>query len=218
MTAPINPTNENPAQTEKERALLAQLAASGGENVDALWDLATFYSTTSEPMAAMKYVDKLSSLADNAEDKAHCYLSMGQIMERNDDNENAIKFYKQAFALEPMSNNTWYLINNNLSYCLNQLGLYDEAKSYCMAAIKINPERHNAYKNLGIAFAGKGEYPIAVKCFFKAVMVNAADPRSLAHLEKLIEEHSELLTQMPELSSKLEECREAVKAAAGDIY
>ncbi len=200
---------------DAEKLLLARLAASGGENVNALWDLATFYSTTSEPMAAMKYVEKLSSLADNAEDKAHCYLSMGQIMERNDDNENAIKFYKQAFALEPMSNNTWYLINNNLGYCLNQLGRYAEATSYCMAAIKINPERHNAYKNLGLAFEGKGEYPIAAKCFFKAVMVNAADPRSLAHLEKLIAQHSELLTQMPELSAKLEECREAVKAAAG---
>lgn len=200
---------------DAEKMLLARLAASGGENVDALWDLAAFYSTTREPMAAMKYVEKLSSLADNAEDKAHCYLSMGQIMERNDDNENAIKFYKQAFSLEPMSNNTWYLINNNLSYCLNQLGRYDEATSYCMAAIKINPERHNAYKNLGINFEGKGEYPIAAKCFFKAVMVNAADPRSLAHLENLIEQHSELLTQIPELSAKLEECREAVKAAAG---
>lgn len=205
---------KNPVQTEKEKTLLAQLEASGGENVDALWDLAEFYSTTSEPMAAMKYVEKLSSLADNAEDKAHCYLSMGQIMERNDDNDNAIKFYKQAFALEPMRNNTWYLINNNLGYCLNQLGRYAEATSYCMAAIKINPERHNAYKNLGLAFEGKGEYPIAAKCFFKAVMVNAADPRSLAHLENLIEQHSELLTQLPELSAKLEECRKAVKAAA----
>ena len=53
---------------DAEKLLLARLAASGGENVNALWDLATFYSTTSEPMAAMKYVEKLSSLADNAED------------------------------------------------------------------------------------------------------------------------------------------------------
>lgn len=79
---------------------------------------------------------------------------------------------------------------------------------------KINPERHNAYKNLGITFDGKGDYPTAAKCFVAAVKINAADPHSLVYLEKLIEQHNELLTQMPELSEKLEECRDAVKAAS----
>jgi tetratricopeptide (TPR) repeat protein len=65
------------------------------------------------------------------------FLKMGSIMERIDDYEAAITFYKQAFSLEPLDSGVSYFIHNNLGYCLNRVKRHSEAEPYCLAAIKI---------------------------------------------------------------------------------
>lgn len=199
-----------PSPEEEERKLLLELTERKDNYYDGLWKLTRFYSTSGQPVKALTYIQKLLDTTDNPEIKAQCYLSMGQLMENMHDYENALNFYLQAFSLKPNNNDNWYLINNNLGYCLNQLGRHREAGKYCRVAIEINPARHNAYKNLGISCAGLGNYQAAAKNFVRATRANVSDPRALAHLEELIEQHPELLKQMPDLQMELEKCRQAV--------
>jgi tetratricopeptide (TPR) repeat protein len=115
--------------------------------------------------------------------------------------------------LEPNTKQVAYLINNNMGYCLNFAGRYQEAEPYCRKAIAINPERHNAYKNLGISLEGQGRIAEAAQCYIIAVHANAYDPRALRHLEDLIENNRGILTEINDMKDHLEGCRKAVKAA-----
>jgi tetratricopeptide (TPR) repeat protein len=123
---------------------------------------------------------------------ARCVLALGQTKEQAGDYPSAIRFYREAFAMEPASNDVWYFINNNLGYSYNQVGQHAEAERLCRAAIVMNPDRLNAYKNLGIALKGLGQHWEAAMCLVTATQENASDPRATEHLRRLLEIHPEL--------------------------
>jgi tetratricopeptide (TPR) repeat protein len=106
---------------------------------------------------------------------------------------------------------TDYFVYNNLGYSLVRLGRFLEAEEGCRQAIEIDPQRPNAFKNLGLALQGQGRHAEAAQCFVKATQVNASDARSLRHLESLLADHAELEF---EFSQALAACRAAVKIAA----
>ena len=179
----------------------------------ALWELVKFYSLMGKPGEALQYIERLDSYVDDPEKKAGLLLSIGQLMEQMDQYEQAGDFYRQAYALEPENEETWYLINNNLGYCLNRAGEYQEAEGYCRAAIQIDPTRHNAHKNLGVSLGCQGQYWEAAACFITAVQANPHNPRALDHLEQLVESQPWMLGEHPALSGELEQCRALVAAA-----
>ena len=59
-----------------------------------------------------------------------------------------------------------------------------EAEPRCRAAIRIDPQRYNAHKNLGLSLEGLGRYAEAAQAFVEAVRAEASDPRALKHLEE----------------------------------
>ena len=158
-------------------------------------------------------MNQLGERMDDPCRAAECYLAMGQLMEQIHDYKSAIEFYEQAILLEPNTKQVAYLINNNMGYCLNYAGRYQEAEAYCRKAIAINPERHNAYKNLGISLEAQGHINEAAQCYIKAVQVNAHDPRALMHLENLIDNNRGIVSEIHDIKEHLEDCRKAVKAA-----
>jgi tetratricopeptide (TPR) repeat protein len=155
----------------------------------------------------------LIALSDDPEEHGGYYAALGGFMEQIHDYQGAVGFYRQALALEPCRNTTWYFIHNNLGYSLNQLADYDGAIPYLHRAIEIDPRLPNAYKNLGLAFEAKANFEEAAELFIAATRANASDSRSLAHLENLISSHPELEIDLPDLHTQLEACREAVKIA-----
>jgi tetratricopeptide (TPR) repeat protein len=102
----------------------------------------------------------------------------------------------------------WYLIKNNLGYGLNWCGVYEQAEEYCRAAIRIDPARHNAYKNLALALEGIGKLEEAIVGYVKATERMPRDPRALGHLEDLLEKHPHLVIEDPELEEVVARCRE----------
>jgi tetratricopeptide (TPR) repeat protein len=199
---------------EAEHLMLENLKKREGQFQEALWDLAYFYSKTGQQQAAQNYIERFIANADDPEKRAGAYLALGQLMEQMNDFETAITFYSHALSLEPVHTPTWYLINNNLGYCLNQFGRYAEAENYCRDAIKIDPERQNAYKNLGISLAGQGLNAEAARNYIRAVQANAADPRALDLLEQLYKDHPEISNEIPDIEIQIQTCQEAVRAIA----
>jgi tetratricopeptide (TPR) repeat protein len=116
-------------------------------------------------------------------------------------------------VLEPVNSKTWYFIHNNLGYCLNHCGRHEEAVPYLERAIDLDPLRHNAYKNMGIACEGLGQLTDAALFYIKAVQTNASDPRSLMHLELLAQKHPDLTVAVPNFEAHLQACRMAVRHA-----
>ena len=209
---PRQPSGKPITQEEAERLLLEKLKKTGNEYLEALWSLAYFYSKTGQQKESRQYLDRLIANTDDPEKRAGAYLALGQLMEQMGNFEDAIVFYSQAFSLEPENTATWYLINNNLGYCLNITNRHAEAESYCRHAIQIDPSRQNAYKNLGISLAGQGDYPQAARNYIKATRANAADSRALDLLEQLYFEHPEMKIEIPDIEEEIQKCRQAVMA------
>ena len=201
---------------QAEKLLLQQLATNEHPKEQILFELARLYSQTGRQQEALAQVKQLVAIVKTVEEKAHCYLQMGQLTEQLQDFESAIKYYSEAMLMEPASNETWYFIQNNLGYCLNHFGRHTKAEPYCRRAIEIEPRRYNAYKNLGIALEGQGDHYGAAKCFIKAVQMNAADPRALKHLEELSEKHPTVTVDVPEFDTTLKACQLAVQKAAAE--
>jgi protein O-GlcNAc transferase len=193
--------------------LLDRLAAAQEDSArrQAMWELANLYKRVGQTDKAMDYLRRLLETAEDLEARAQIILTLGQTAEKMRDYAMAVDLYRQALAHEPLNPVHWYFIHNNLGYSLVQLGEFAKAEKYCRAAIQINPNRANGFKNLGLALQGQGRYREAARSFVDATRANAADARSFGHLEALLKDHPELQL---EFGPELECCRKAVALVA----
>jgi tetratricopeptide (TPR) repeat protein len=212
----INQLPEGKAVTahEVEQELLEKIAASGGMCIDSLWNLAILYQRTGHLDQAIYCMQCVLHLTGDVETLGAIYLSLGQLEESRSDYASAAQCYREALALEPCSTPTWYLIHNNLGFSLNQLGDFAAAVPVLQHALKIDPNRPNAYKNLALSQVGLGNLQEAVELFIAATQANATDARSLNHLLALVDEHPTLLKEIPTLCERIEACHRAVQVAS----
>ena len=196
---------------EAEKVLLKKFAEAKTDPTEALWRLAHFYKQAKQHEKALERLRQLMQQLPDPEQKAQCVLTMGQAMEQVGDYPAAVRYYKEALALEPTHTFTWYFINNNLGFSLNTLGQFADGEIYCRKAIEVDPTRPNAHKNLGIALAGRGEYREAARLLVTATQANAADARAFHLLQDLLRQHPELENEFQEVA---ESCQKAVEVAA----
>ena len=207
------PEGEALTGSEAEERLFEKLEAAGGKCLESLWSLASLYSRSGHQDQAAGCMHRIIELTDDAERHGSCCLALGQLAEQRGDYADAVTQYREAFAMEPASRDTWYFIHNNLGYSLNQVSDHQAAMPYLRAALEIDPERPNAYKNLGLSLQALGDLEGAAELFIAATQVNASDARSLGHLESLVDQHPSLLVDVPDLRDRLEACRQAVEVA-----
>ncbi|MBN2502352.1 MAG: hypothetical protein JXB38_16330 [Anaerolineales bacterium] len=196
-----------------ETILLSNLSKKKAEFEFAMINLAWFYSRIGRQDISYQYISQLLQQTDDLEKQASYYLKLGQLMEQVENYEAAIVCYRDAFSIEKMDSWVWYYINNNLGYCLNQYGKFEESEPYFHEAIRIDAEKHNAYKNLGISLEGQGKYLEAAKSFIKATEKNAGDSRAFVQLDNLIMNHSSAFEETPYILDQAKKCRQAVELA-----
>ena len=189
--------------------MLSALDKSGGRDVRVLWSLGAFYSQAGHYDQATACMQRIAELIEDPERQAACFLALGQIEEQKGDYHAAATRYQSGIALGPRDRRTAYFLQNNLGYCLNQMQEHEAAVPHLERALQIDPTRANAYKNLGLSHQGTGNLRQAAELFVAATRSNAADPRSLHHLESLIEANPDLLVDVPGLQQDLEGCRYA---------
>lgn len=210
-TLPIFPDAIPITGKEYEARTKEKIEASNGTDVTALYNLSTFYSQCGRLEDAEECILKLLTLKENPSDTAVHLLQLGQIAERRNDYELAIHHYQRGLEVGPTIQFAEYFLRNNLGYSLLRMRRYKEAKPLLETAIQINPDRANAYKNLGFSFWGLGNHVEAAKCFIEATCADAGDRRALKHLEKLYSVHPKISESIPDFDSLLTACRQAVK-------
>lgn len=146
---------------------------------------------------------------------AKAHLLLGLEAEERQDWEDAAKNYLRIIELAPADDVVRYFGHNNLAYSLLQLKRFEEAETHCVAAIAVDDARHNAYKNLGLAYEALGRPVEAGFCFINAASRNAADKRTWLHLQQLLSNYPDLLAQSQDLAELTEGLREFYAANGG---
>lgn len=200
-----------PDLAQMERKLKEQLDQSDKNPRDVLWQLARLYNATKRHDEAMQCLRRILASESDLEVKAGCVLALGQTMEECNNFPAAITFYREALTMEPMANRTWYLIHNNLGYCYNQIGRFDEGEKFCRLAIQINPCRPNGYKNLGVSLAAQGNYREAASSYITGTLTYPGDARSFKLLQELVKEHPDLTF---DFQNQIDRCAKSISFAA----
>lgn len=141
--------------------------------------------------------------AEGPEERALAYLFLGGLGERRRDWEYAIRHYARALAEETQRKDFCYFGNNNLGYSLIQLGRFDEAEGYCLAAIELDTARHNAHKNLGLVRLEQKRWLEAAFCFTEAYRLCPGDKRAWHLLSAVLNSQPALLKTSPDLCTRI---------------
>ena len=155
--------------------------------------------------------ERLLANPQGPDDRARAYVILGVLSEREQDWQAAVANYSRALAAVPHHPHTLYFSNNNLGYSLIQQSRFDEAEDYCVAAIEVDEQRHNAHKNLGLVYQGQGRWLDAAFCFAMAYRRNPRDPRAWHHLEQLLQTRPNLLRQHEDLSQEIDGLRQMIE-------
>jgi len=177
-----------------------------GENLEKLLrQLAVLCCSEGFWDASRTYLFRLLSVASaSSTEAAECILDLGRAREGTGDYIGALADYEQSDALEEKIDDTWYFLRNNRGFCLNRLGRHEEAESFCRRAIEINEKRFNAFKNLGLAFEGQGQYAKAAAHLLRAAYMFPPDLRSLSHLADLLAAHrEEVIREIPDIEKHI---------------
>jgi tetratricopeptide (TPR) repeat protein len=164
-----------------------------------------------EDIGHRRQAEELLANPQGPDDIPRAYMMLGCLDEHEQDWVAAIAHYRQALAADPHHHVVRYFTNNNLGYSLIQLGRFDEAEKYCAEAIEVDPDRHNAHKNLGLVRQGQGDWLDAAFRFAIAYRIYPGDPRSLWHLEQLLSAQPQLMEQSDELREIVDLLREMIQ-------
>lgn len=146
---------------------------------------------------------------------AKAHLLLGLEAEEQQDWDAAEKYYLRIVELAPTDGMVLYFGHNNRAYSLLQLKRFEEAAAHCAAAIGIDGARHNAYKNLGLAFEALGRPVDACVSFLDAASRNAVDKRPWLHLQQILSKTPDLLAWSPDLMERVNGLREFYEANGG---
>ena len=206
----------NESDAETEAWMLETIEGVEGLLAWRVQALAHFYQDTGQQPKAFASLEMLASL-HTRDVRAEALLALGQLSEQLDEYARAAEYYERGLAEEPAKDEVDYFLNNNLGYSLNKQGFHERAATHCRTAIGLDPERHNAHKNLGIALEAQHHYPEAANAYRKAAERCTRDSRARMHLEQLAKAHPDLHTTLPDLAETLEALRKAEEALrAGD--
>ena len=188
-------------------------STSDDERLQLVNELTHFYVEYAPGRAPEQNWMELANSFKDLNARAEALVGMGGRLEACAVWTIAIQVYQEAIHLEPAGQKMWYFAHNNLGFCLNQLGRFDEGEAFCRQALKIDATRSNAYKNTGLALQGQGRFVEAAELFITGTLTRPQDGRSLDHLIELLESHPEIREKLPTIDADIEKCRAAVETA-----
>jgi Flp pilus assembly protein TadD len=184
---------------DTEKMLLRRLESTANEDEYFRWLLFTvgYYRGIRKVEAAKDLLKGFLGVTSNPDYHVQCQLALGQIATDEQNMDAAISHFGAALNLSPESKKIEYILRNNLGYCFNMTGDYEEAERHCRGALELNWTRPSAYRNLGISFHGQGKLAAAAWALLEAVKMDAADDRARAFLKKLATDNPSLALHCP---------------------
>ena len=137
--------------------------------------------------------------------KSEQCLRMGLFRERQERYNAAAAYYRHGIGLDCTDDAVRYWLHNNLAYCLCLIDNCKEAEQFALAAIEINADLHNAFKNMGMTLHGQGRYDEAAQYYYKAATKAPLDDRAFTLLQDLHVKHAQELKRPAEVLWMIEQ-------------
>jgi len=184
---------------DTETLLLERLKNSTTEEDYFRWMLFVvgFYRGINKIEAAMELLQGFLNLSKDMEQSAHCHLALGQIATDEQRLDAALKHFTAALELAPKKRKVLYVLHNNIAFCLNRLGHFEQGEKHCCIAIDIDWTRASAYRNLGASLEGQKNLVGAAWVLTEAMKADTADNRARILLEKLVAANPLIGVQCP---------------------
>ena len=184
---------------DTETLLLERLKNSTTEEDYFRWMLFVvgFYRGINKIEAAMELLQGFLNLSKDMEQSAHCHLALGQIATDEQRLDAALKHFTAALELAPKKRKVLYVLHNNIAFCLNRLGHFEQGEKHCCMAIDIDWTRASAYRNLGASLEGQKNLVGAAWVLTEAMKADTADNRARILLEKLVAANPSIGVQCP---------------------
>lgn len=167
-----------------ERALARLYGGAAVEVQRGLRELALDLAKQHRDAAARRFLERARAL-NGGEDDAPRQAQLGLQFEEIHRFDFAAECYVLARATSRRDTGYWYFVHNNHAYCLAMLERLAEAEEMARLAIEIDPMRHNAHKNLGLALMGQGRLTEAAESFRRARDIRPSDRRAAQYLAAL---------------------------------
>ena len=175
------------------------------DKVAALNNILAVYLYDERHEEALKLVEDYINTDSSISFKIELLLLQGRIAEQMCDYNIAIKYYQKALGYGRQDGIDYYFVYNNLGFCYNFKKDFNKAERACAEAIKINPDRYNAWKNLGVSMECRGNYKDAVRYFMKAAYLSKGETRTMMHLHRLLRRRPEIRKNLATLIAEFEE-------------
>ncbi len=138
-------------------------------------------TSASAPALDPSEVRALSALAGREKDNVRVRVELGNLLMDHDQPEEAVRWYKEALALDPTLND----VRVDMGACLVRLRRNDEAFQTFEEAIKQDPGHKKARFNKGVALMESGKTSEAV-AVWEALLKQYPDDPQIAPLRDQI--------------------------------
>jgi Flp pilus assembly protein TadD len=194
----LTASNTSPAQ-DTEKMLLQRLETTTNEDEYFRWMLFAvgYYRGIDRVEAAKGLLRGFLGTTSDPQYHVQCQLALGQIATDEQKMDTAVAHFNAALNLKPASKRIEYILHNNLGYCLNMAGRYQEGERHCRKALDLNWTRPSAYRNLGVSFHGQGKLASAAWALLEAIKMDSSDDRARTLLKKIASDHPTLVCQCP---------------------
>ncbi len=184
---------------DTEALLLDRLRNSANADDYFRWMLFVvgYYRGIDNVEAATDLLQNFIKASQDSEQRAHCYLALGQIATDDQRLEDALMNFTLALDLAPKKRKVAYVLHNNIGFCLNTLGRYRDGETYCRKAIELDWTRASGYRNLGISLHGQENLRAAAWALVEAIRIDPTDNRASVFLKKLLLLNPVLALQCP---------------------
>lgn len=186
----LSPTGEYVQLNDLERMERSLWRLWDGDRtrvVNSLREVSLELAKESEDAAARQLLARAREIRGGREEEGPEMLRLGLAFEGIRRFDIAGECYEYGRSLGRCDHVPWYFLHNNHAYCLGMLELFAEAEPLAREAIGIDPKRHNAHKNLGLALMGQGRLSAAADSFNMARVLCPHDERA-THYLAMVEE------------------------------
>ncbi len=140
---------------------------------------------------------------DTGKARANILCRMGVAYENEKNFDKALVYYLASMEFECEIEPIRYYRLVNAAFCCLMKNAPLKAQEFCKSAIVINPDKWQAWKNLGMSYELLDNPREAVNCYVRAIKLSCGNVAPVVYLRELVKRNSEKIPDLDQIEEEL---------------